>query len=146
MNISIEVMLPDRNGGTFTDGPYRGWELLSVVKVYPRLMGGATADANDVITPGPNPAMERTGYIHMSGVPIARYFQIERVLERKWLDQDGALVRQCLWGCVPTSVPLAIRNALRTNRQVAITWLQFRNFLLNLRDTVSLTDADLDAA
>jgi hypothetical protein len=145
LNISIEVMLPTR-GGTFNDDGWNGFPMLGIVKVYPRLMGGAVADDQGNVTLGPEPNMPRTGYIHLTGVPIERFFQIQRVLERKWLDGNGALIKQSLWGGVAASMPLAARTALRVNRQIVVTWLQFRNFLLNLRDTVSLTDADLDAA
>lgn len=131
MNITIEVMLPTRGGSDFTEAGNNKYPMLGVVAVYDHLK--ATSEVG----------MPRTGYVHVTGVPDAAFFRIKRVLEQTYEDSPDTSVSKRLWRGVASRIPVNARNRLATDRQITVTWTQFRNFLQNIKEQRDFTDADM---
>jgi hypothetical protein len=129
MDITIEVMLPAR-GGDWTQETHGSYRVLTVVDVY------------DHLKVTPVIGMPRTGYIHVTGVPDQRFARIKDVLLTPWT-VGTATVERRLWRGVASRVPANARNRLLADRQITVTWTQFRNFLQDLQEQRDLTDADI---
>jgi hypothetical protein len=138
MDITIEVMLPPRGAGDYSESAHPKWRVLSVVDVhYPMRV-------TDVI------GMPRTGYVHVTGVPFMVTWatktedqlrqKLSEVFTREW---EGVEKRE--WAiAAPASIPIGARNTLRTQRQITVTWTQLRAYLRNLRRDAPLDDLDLN--
>lgn len=134
MDITIEVMLPIRGAADYSGLGNNHYPMLAVCGVHERLL----------TTPVVN--MPRTGYVHVTGVPDDKFDKIKRVLEREWFDlgADGPVFRaKRVWAGIASRIPVNVANNLRVNRQITVTWTQFRNFLQNLQEQRDLTDADI---
>lgn len=145
MDLTIEVMLPPRGATDFSQSAHPKWRVLSIVAVYPRKQV-------DVV------GMPRTGYVHVTDIPERAGWaaittdelmtRINRRLCAMW--EDGAtdraptVVEKRLWVGLGSLVPVNARNRLLTDRQITVTWTQFKNFIQNVRDQRALADSDLD--
>ena len=136
MDITVEVMLPPRGAADYAESAHPKWRVLSVVDVYYPMK------AVDVV------GMPRTGYVHVTDAPMPAAWQgwdneqinqrLSAILTRAW---EGVEKRE--WAALAASIPLAARNNLRINRQITVTWTQFKAALRNMRTSAQLADADL---
>lgn len=143
MDLTIEVMLPRRGatGAELSEPANPKYRLLALVAVYP-------------LKSVPTVGMPFTGYVHLTGVPeraawaglseeeiVAR---INSRLCKLWLDANREIVERREFAGIAASVPPGARTALQQDRQVTVTWNQFKAFVQNVRDARALDDADLD--
>jgi hypothetical protein len=139
MDITIEVMLPPRGAADYSESAHPKWRVLAVVDVHWPMR------ETDVI------GMPRTGYVHVTGMPFPVTWatktddqirkKLSEVFTREWT--EGGEKRE--WAIAASaSIPAAARNALRTQRQITVTWTQLRAFLRNLRRDAPLDDLDLN--
>jgi hypothetical protein len=143
MDITVEVMLPPRGATDYAQSGNVTWPLLGIVAVYPRR-------TFEVI------ALPVTGYLHVNGVPEhpswtlrgltqAQLFQgLNMVLTDAVTDAEGNLITRRNWTGQPTGIPNNLRSALLANRQVTLTWNQFRNLMRNFGEARALTGEDFD--
>jgi hypothetical protein len=136
MDITIELLLPERGETDLSKDAHPRYKTFSVVEVYDHLK------QTDVI------GMARTGYIHVTGVPIERFVQLQRLLTKVWEiehpDRGSAYVAHRRWFLQWQRMSLALRRDLRDDRQATVTWQQFRALLRDLKEDRDLRDADLD--
>ena len=141
MDLTICVMLPPRGASDYSVAANPKYRVLAPVAVY--FMGDTSQPV----------AAECTGYIHVTGVPTPAGWasltseevraRLNAILCRIWENVDGSQRERRLWGGVATSIPQAKRNALLTDRQISVTWTQFKNAIQNLSTSQNLADADL---
>lgn len=141
MDLTIEVMLPPRGAGDYSTSANTKWRVLAPVAVYP---------LKTVATVG----MQNTGYVHVTGVPTPQAWaewSEERILQRinailceAWEDVDRTSLERRIWAGDPANIPAGARNNLRTNRQITVTWTQFKPVFRHLVRDAVLSDADLD--
>jgi hypothetical protein len=127
MDITVEVMLPPR-GETFATLRNGRYMVLMPVAVYPLKVVDAVG-------------MQRTGYIHVTGVP--NRISIVRANEVLCRQDDGTDERR-VWKGDPAMVPSAARQALLNDRQITVTFAQFRAVLSHLVEARELAEADFD--
>jgi hypothetical protein len=141
MDLTVEVMLPPRGAADYSASGNVTWPLLGIVAVYPRK---TVAVVN----------LPVTGYLHVSGVPEhaswtgltqEQLFQgLNAVLTDSILDAEGNLVTRRNWTGQPTGIPNNLRDDLLEDRQVNLTWNQFRNLMRNFGEARSLTAEDFN--
>jgi hypothetical protein len=127
MDISIEIMLPTRGSGDFSEAGNARYPMLGIVAVYDHLK------ATDAV------GMPRTGYVHVTDVPDERFARIKRVLETA-----GTNGSKRAWAGVASRIPLNARNRIVADRQITVGWTAFRNFLRNLAEDRDFTDTDME--
>jgi hypothetical protein len=137
VDLTIEVMLPPRGATDYSQEFHGSYRVLTIVAVYPM---------KDVPVVG----MPRTGYVHVTGVPTPAGWsaltneEIQRRLNSRLCRGRLNGERRC-WGGIAAAIPAGARNALRIDRQVTVTWTQFKNFLQQLDEARALTDDDLSS-
>jgi hypothetical protein len=141
MDITVCVMLPAR-GGDPTIPANPKYRLLSPVAVTP--MGDTTQPIG----------AQCTGYIHVTGVPMragwaaltneAIMQRINAKLCKVWENADRTVREHRALQGIAASIPAGARNTLLTERQLTVTWTQFKNFIQNLIESRTLVDTDLD--
>jgi hypothetical protein len=127
MDLTIEVMLPPRGAVDFSASANPKYRVLSPVAVYER-------KTVDEVT------MPCTGYIHVNGVP-GDYSLVELNAKLCAPYADGNERR--IWALDSTIIPGVIRANLLQDRQVTMTWAQFRVFMQNRRENRGLDQGDL---
>lgn len=137
MDLTIEFMLVPRGAADWSQSFHGSYRVLTIVAVYwPK-------SVTEV-------GMPRTGYIHVTDVPTpqgwAAFSDEEKLrrFNRRFCSARGNGERR-VWGVQASSLPAAARNALRLNRQITVTWTQFKNVMQHLDDQRALTDDDLGA-
>jgi hypothetical protein len=145
MDLTLEVMLPPRGALDYSASAHPKWLVLAIVAAY------YPAKVLSEIT------MERTGYIQVTGIPElpgAAGLSAEEIQRRvchrvtvPWYEADGKTVREKRIWCGDAVIgaiafPAAF-NALRTDRQLTITWAQLKAFLRNRSTGLLMVDADL---
>jgi len=143
VDLTIEVMLPVRGavGGAQTQPANPSWRLLAIVAVYP-------------MKTVPTVWMPFTGYVHVTGVPdlpawsgltteeIMR--RINARLCRVWESVIGVTLEKREFAAIAASIPVGARNTLLSERQLTVTWTQFKNYVQNVKEPRALNDTDLD--
>lgn len=131
-------MLPPRGAADYSESAHPKWRVLAPVAVYtlrqPAVIG-----------------MPRTGYIHVTGVPIPPAWsglteeEIVAKLNAKLcaVYDDGArnVIEKRIWCGDHLLIPLVARNALRVNRQITVTWTQFKAALKHRVSGLALTES-----
>ena len=131
MDITVEVMLPPRGATDYTTSGNANWPLLAIIAVYP-------------LKTIPVVGMPVTGYMHVTGVPEhpswtamgltqEQVFKgINQTLSDALTDPEtGAFLSRRNWTGTPTGIPANLRSRFLTDRQITLTWTQFRNFIRN---------------
>jgi hypothetical protein len=140
MDITVEVMLPPRGGSDWGVSANAKWRVLTPVAIYtlrqPAVVG-----------------MPNTGYIHVTGIPKPVAWDNwtdEQIISRLnsklcslHLDNDRNMIERRAWAADHLVIPAAARNALLTNRQITVTWLQFKAALKHRVSGLELTLADI---
>jgi hypothetical protein len=141
VDITIEVMLPER-GATDFDGPGNaGYGNLDIVAVY---------DHPKVID---TVGMPRTGYVRVTGVPDQHFEKIKALLLQTYDVAIGAeapvYFKKRRWTGLSSRMSAALRNRLLNNRQIgengALTWDAFKAFLRNTEQGRDFSDEDVAA-
>lgn len=146
MDLTICIMLPPRGATDFSASAHPKWRVLSFVSV--TYMGDTT---QPITAP-------RTGYVHVTGVPTPVAWAglssdeiLQRVnyrLCRVWenFDVDGrpSTVEKREFAGIASLIPVNAANRLLTDRQITVTWTQFKNFVQNVREARALADSDLN--
>jgi len=143
MDLTIEVMLCPRGAPDFTEGEFHGrYRQLAIVAVYPRKFSAEVG-------------MQRTGYIHVTGVPFpARWtgLSTEEIMRRvngklcapERQDEPENQGERRRWVARVSDIPAGARNTLRTQRQIEVTWPQFKAAMRNWFTQEPLIDAEID--
>lgn len=141
MDVTIEVMLPARGAADPSQPANPKYRLLAIVAVYP-------------MKTVPVVGMPCTGYVHVTGVPerpgwagltseeVMR--RINARLCKEWEDANRVMVERREWCGIASLVPAGARQTLIAERQITVTWAQFKNFVQNVRTALALQDEDLD--
>lgn len=130
---TIEVMLPPRGAGDWSQAKIGSWRVGTVVAAY--------AHKGSL----PAVGMPRTGYVHVTGIPdTIRPVRAREVLTRLWTDAGGNQVERRVWRVDPSAVPAAARDTLRINRQITVTWTQFKAAVTHLVELRPVADSDFD--
>jgi hypothetical protein len=130
VDITIEVMLPAR-GGSWSDDGHNHYPMLGVVGVYDHMK------VTDTV------GMPRTGYVHVTGLPDEKFETIRARLEESNEGADEKIWKR-RWAGVVSRIPFMALNRLMTDRQITVTWTQFRGFLQNIREQRDFADADMN--
>lgn len=140
MDLTIEVMLPPRGATDFHTSAHPRWRVLAIVAVYP-------LKTVDVV------GMPRTGYIHVTGVPMPPAWsglsedevklRINAKLAAVWEAENGSEIERRLWCGLASMLSTKLRNDLLTDRQITVTWTQAKGAIRNVRDNRALADADM---
>jgi hypothetical protein len=135
VDLTVEVMLPARGANDFATSANARWRVLAPVAVYTRRAPSTVG-------------MPLTGYIHVNGVPLPPAWadwSEERALQRMnnilcefWNDGERRI-----WCGDHTVLGAGARNALLTDRQLTVTWAQFKAAMRHLVRDARLADADL---
>jgi hypothetical protein len=133
MDITVCVMLPERGATDYSTSAHPKWRVLEPV---------AVTIAGDTSQPITAP---RTGYIHVTNIPSKPEWMglpNEEVLRfvASSICAPGLAHRKA-WKGDETSLPLPMRQALLTDRQITITWGQFKAFFQN--GSRSFADGDI---
>jgi hypothetical protein len=141
MDMTVEVMLPPRGSGFGFELERNGrYMVLMPVAVYSRRN---LAVVN----------MPHTGYIHVTGVPdrisvqkanqvLCQLHEQELLIGEEPLTQ---IIERRKWRADATTMPAALRNQFLANRQITVTFTQFRNAMKNLIEANrNLTEEDFD--
>jgi hypothetical protein len=128
VDITIEVMLPERGSSDFTQPGHNRYPMLGIVAVYDHMK------ITDSV------GMPRTGYIHVTGVPDARFARLKEVIEARGVGSKRA------WSVLDSRISAQAKASLVADRQISVGWAQFRNLLRNRDESRDLTDADVPAA
>lgn len=143
MDVTVEVMLPPRGAADYSQSAHSKWRVLAPVAVYyPRKVIAEIG-------------MPRTGYVHVTDIPMPQGWalltadEIQARLSNRlcavWYQADGLSSREKrIWCGDSAQIALAARNALRTNRQLTVTWTQFKQAIRNRVDDRALIDSDLN--
>jgi hypothetical protein len=113
MDITVCVMLPPRGATDYTTSAHPKWRVLEPVSVT------VTGDTSQPIT------AQRTGYIHVNNVPQT---QLGVVAGR--LCNQGEIHKK-EWCGDSTMLPPPMRSQLLLDRQITLTWGQFKAFFSN---------------
>lgn len=143
MDITIAIMLPPRGDTDFSRSAHPRWQVLSIVTAYVPM---ATIDQ---VT---HPTL---GYVHVTGVPKPAAWSDwsnERIQKKicdkitaVWEDENRQVLGKRFWCGDGSSIPAGAVSNLLTNRQITVTWTQFKNFCLNLKEANrKLADQDLE--
>jgi hypothetical protein len=127
MDITIEVMLPPRGATDFSASANPKYRVLSPVAVYAR-------KTLDTVT------MPCTGYVHVTAVP-GDYSLVD--LSAKLCAPHQEAQERRVWALDAAIIPGVIKASLLQNRQVTITWAQFKVFMQNRRENRGLEQGDL---
>jgi hypothetical protein len=141
MDLTVEVMLPPRGATDFTQSANERYRVLAPVAVYP------------LKTPA-SVGLQRTGFVHVTGVPVRASWAnltTEQIMQRVnarlcevWENADGTFRERRKWAGIAATIPQGTRNRLLSERQITVTWTQFKNFLQNLIEQRALADGDFD--
>ncbi len=141
MDLTVEVMLPQRGAANYSTSANPRYRVLAPVAVYQR---------KTVTEIG----MPRTGYVHVTGVPERPSWsgltteQIMRRLNGRlceiWDDAEGNMVERRKWAGVAAAIPTNARNRLLQDRQITVTWTQFKAVMQHLIELRTLADGDFD--
>lgn len=139
MDLTVEVMLPPRGAADYSQSAHPKWRVLSLVAVYP-------LRTVEVV------GMPRTGYIHVTGIPtppgwaalsMAEILQrINRILATAVENELGEAVEKRRWAGVASAMPAVIARKLLEDRQVTVTWSQFKGAVRNVLTAQNLSEAD----
>jgi hypothetical protein len=141
MDLTVEVMLPPRGAPDFSTSANSKYRVLTPVAVY-------WLKTVDTI------GMPNTGYIHVTGVPRPQAWsewsdeqviaRCNTILCRVWENAEGQVIERRIWAGDASVLSAGVRNTLRNNRQITVTWTQFKNVLKNLVTAANLADADIN--
>lgn len=146
MDITICVMLPTRGATDYSSSSHPKWRVLEPVAVMP--MGDTSQQIG----------APRTGYIHVLGIPGRSSLRgsKEHVIAQIGSKLCAQNEENVAGGTEPISVKKTKRlwdasglsaeqrAALLVDRQITLTWAQFKNALRHSRESRALTDTDLD--
>lgn len=125
MDCTIEIMLPHRDETDFSGVGNDNYPMLCIVTVYPDRKAPAVV------------GMQRTGYIHVTNLPDAKFAGIKESLEGAWTDNAKRV-----WAGLASRFSAQERADLLADRQIEMTWGQFRSKLRHLADERDFGDAD----
>jgi hypothetical protein len=141
MDLTVEVMLPPRGASDYTVSANPKWLVLAPVAVYP-------LKTVDVV------GMPNTGYIHVTGIPEPDTWasltteqlmiKLNNVLCQLLEDAQGEIVQRRQWQGLSSSMSPPVRNKLLSDRQVTMSWNQFKSLMRHLVDVRNLTEADFE--
>lgn len=141
MDLTVEVMLPPRGASDYSTSANPKWRVLAPVAVYP-------LKTVDVV------GMPNTGYVHVTGVPERPAWEnltTDELMQRLssklcdvWEGAAGEMVERRKWAGLASAVPASARNRLLQDRQITVTWTQFKNVMRHLIELRALADADFD--
>ena len=93
----------------------------------------------------------RTGFVHVTGVPILAVRKIKRLAEshqqitgtRAGGDLNIVTLLKRKWGVDVASIPLVVRQQFIADKEITFTWTQVKNFIRNKPENRIVTDADI---
>ena len=142
MDITVEVMLPPRGAPDYSTSAHSKWRVLSLVGVHiPRLNP-------------PSVNLPNTGYVHVTDVPTRPGWaaltneEIERRINARLCRMEllgplHQIVERRRFAGIASLIPAGAANNLRTNRQITVTWTQFKAVIQDIIDARQLADDDL---
>ena len=115
MDVTLCVMMPPRGSPDWSASAHALMPVLNIVCVWP-MQTIPSVDA------------ERTGYIHITGIPdgFVTLAELQATLSESVFDADRKLVKKRAWVADPNDLPPQKRNDLLADRQVTLTWVQAR--------------------
>ncbi len=133
MDITVCVMLPPRGASDYTTSAHSKWRVLEPVSVS---LKGDTAQEITAL---------RTGYIHVINVPMQPDWaglsdeETVKVIASS-ICAVGTTTKKA-WAGRSSMLPAPLRTDLLVDRQITLTWGQFKAFLQN--DVRPFTEGDL---
>jgi len=137
-------MLPARGAADYSQSAHPKWRVLAIVTVY------YPVKATPVI------GMQRTGYVHVTGIPMPAGWAVltaneiqarlaRRLTKRYAADDDPRTpeLEKRLWCGDATLIAAGARNTLRTERQITVTWAQFKNAMRRRDTNAAMTDDEV---
>jgi hypothetical protein len=136
VNLTVCVMLPARGSSDFSSPANPKYSVLDPVAVY------LQRDTTQPI------GAECTGYIHVTGVPTPPAWasltneEVQQRLNTKLCAPAPSGGRRA-WGGLSEGIPVSMRSELLTERQISVTWAQFKKVLRNKVNSQPISDAEL---
>ena len=137
MDLTVEVMLPPRGDVDFARGQNGRYRVLAAVAVYPLKTTAVVG-------------MQRSGYLHVTGVPVVdkgggerTLAHLNRVLCEPWTRADGSLRERRKWCGVPAALPARVVSTLLESRQATVAWAEFKALFRHQIDIRNLSDEDI---
>lgn len=86
----------------------------------------------------------RMVFIHITNVPVIAIQKAEKLM-MSYNDSVNTetILKRRRFNINPQSLPLAVRNALITNREITVTWTQAKPYLLDIATGLVVTDGDI---
>lgn len=93
-------------------------------------------------SPSPNSPL---GFIHITGVPITALRKAKRLMEMQVNPFDPSDIwKKRVWNIDPSTLPLAIKQTIKKNREITVSWTQVKNYLKNKVTNSLVKDNDLN--
>lgn len=135
LNQSTHALPIENEGGRWRNGQIINMYLTRNLKV--TLQGDGTYKFDYIIG---NP---RIGFIHIREMPASNARKMNFLLGETNELPNGHVISRRLWRVRRGSLPPAARDKLLTNKELTVSWAQFKSFTQLDSNNRNLTDADV---
>jgi len=91
--------------------------------------------------PEPPSLTSRSVFIRITDVPSTAIEKAKKLI-REDIDAN-VLIRRRQYNIDPQSLPSGIKQKLLTDREVTVTWIQAKPYLIDMKTGLSITDGDI---